>query len=119
MIIAGLRVGIPVGYNYIHGENLADTIALQRRWKKRAPQGTSSKDILGTESRCELHAHHGYGAYISVKNRAGLESIEARKDSRRFKPRSPPSFVSTAANHNHNTKPSRRAYIIREGGDAF
>jgi len=43
MIIAGYSMGIPVVYNYIHGEIWAYYDRFKRRWKKRAPPGTSAK----------------------------------------------------------------------------
>jgi NADH-quinone oxidoreductase subunit F len=40
----------------------------------------------------ELHAHHGYGAYICGEETALLESLEGKKGQPRFKPPFPASF---------------------------
>src|SRR3990172_6893165 len=53
--------------------------------------GCIGKNILGSEFSFELHAHHGWGAYICGEETALLESIEGKKGQPRFKPPFPAS----------------------------
>ena len=48
--------------------------------------------IMGSEFSFQLHAHHGYGAYICGEETALLESLEGKKGQPRFKPPFPASF---------------------------
>jgi hypothetical protein len=47
---------------------------------------------MGSEFSFQLHAHHGYGAYICGEETALLESLEGKKGQPRFKPPFPASF---------------------------
>ncbi len=47
---------------------------------------------MGSGFSFELHAHHGYGAYICGEETALLESLEGKKGQPRFKPPFPASF---------------------------
>ncbi|PSB91851.1 NADH-quinone oxidoreductase subunit NuoF [Candidatus Pandoraea novymonadis] len=92
MAIAAYAMGITIGYNYIHGE-IFETyqrfeIALEQA---RAARFLGHK-ILGSNFSFELHAHHGYGAYICGEETALLESLEGKKGQPRFKPPFPASF---------------------------
>ena len=48
--------------------------------------------ILGSAFSFQLHAHHGYGAYICGEETALLESLEGKKGQPRFKPPFPASY---------------------------
>ncbi len=93
MIIGAYAMGITVGYNYIHGE----IWELYKRFEegrstKPARAGYLGANILGSGFSFELHAHHGYGAYICGEETALLESLEGKKGQPRFKPPFPASF---------------------------
>jgi NADH-quinone oxidoreductase subunit F len=47
---------------------------------------------MGSDFSFQLHAHHGYGAYICGEETALLESLEGKKGQPRFKPPFPASF---------------------------
>jgi NADH-quinone oxidoreductase subunit F len=49
-------------------------------------------NIAGSEFSFQLHAFHGYGAYICGEETALLESLEGKKGQPRFKPPFPASF---------------------------
>ena len=62
MIIAGYAMGVPVGYNYIHGEIWADYERFEAALDEARAAGYLGNKILGTDFNFELHAHHGFGA---------------------------------------------------------
>ena len=68
------------------------TSASRRRWKRRAPPAMLGDNILGCGFNFQLHAHHGFGAYICGEETALLESLEGKKGQPRFKPPFPASF---------------------------
>ena len=68
------------------------TSASRRRSRRRYAAGYLGKNILGSRLRFELHAHHGYGAYICGEETALLESLEGKKGQPRFKPPFPASY---------------------------
>ncbi len=92
MAIGAYAMGITVGYNYIHGE----IFEVYRRFEQALDQaraaGYLGTNILGTSFSFELHAHHGYGAYICGEETALLESLEGKKGQPRFKPPFPASY---------------------------
>src|SRR5260363_12734 len=81
-----------VGNNYIHGEIWHEYQRFEAALEEARAAGLLGKNILGTEFSFELHAHHGYGAYICGEETALLESIEGKKGLPRFKPPFPASF---------------------------
>jgi NADH-quinone oxidoreductase subunit F len=54
--------------------------------------GYLGDNILGSDFSFQLHAHHGFGAYICGEETALLESLEGKKGQPRFKPPFPASF---------------------------
>jgi NADH-quinone oxidoreductase subunit F len=80
------------GYNYIHGEIWDDLQALRGGPRRGARRRLLGSNILGSDFSFELHAHHGYGAYICGEETALLESLEGKKGQPRFKPPFPASF---------------------------
>ncbi|CCD29140.1 NADH-quinone oxidoreductase subunit F (NADH dehydrogenase I subunit F) (NDH-1 subunit F) [Candidatus Glomeribacter gigasporarum BEG34] len=92
MAIGAYAMGISVGYNYIHGEIWHEYQRFEAALEEARAAGLLGKNILGTEFSFELHAHHGYGAYICGEETALLESIEGKKGLPRFKPPFPASF---------------------------
>lgn len=92
MIIAAYAMGITVGYNYIHGEIFEVYDRFEEALDEARKAGFLGDRILGTEFNFQLHAFHGYGAYICGEETALLESLEGKKGQPRFKPPFPASF---------------------------
>jgi NADH-quinone oxidoreductase subunit F len=92
MIIAGYAIGATVGYNYIHGEIWADFERFEEALEEARRAGYLGANILGSAIDFQLHAHHGFGAYICGEETALLESLEGKKGQPRFKPPFPASF---------------------------
>ena len=86
MAIAAYAMGISVGYNYIHGETWAEYERFEEALAEARSAGYLGAKILGSEYSFELHAVHGYGAYICGEETALLESLEGKKGFPRFKP---------------------------------
>ena len=121
MIIAGYAMGVPVGYNYIHGEIWAAYERFEEALEEARAAGYLGKNILGTEFSFQLHAHHGYGAYICGEETALLESLEGKKGQPRFKPPFPASFglYGKPTTINNTETFAAVPWIIRNGGDKF
>ena len=92
MAIAAYAMGISVGYNYIHGEIFADYDRFEEALEEARGAGFLGDGIAGSSFNFELHAFHGYGAYICGEETALLESMEGKKGQPRFKPPFPASF---------------------------
>ena len=121
MIIAGYAMGVPVGYNYIHGEIWADYERFEEALDEARAAGYLGQKILGTEFNFQLHAHHGFGAYICGEETALLESLEGKKGQPRFKPPFPASYGLYGKPTTINTTETFAAvpWIIRNGGEKF
>ena len=121
MIIAGYAMGVAVGYNYIHGEIWADYDRFEEALEEARAAGYLGEKILGSEFSFQLHAFHGYGAYICGEETALLESIEGKKGQPRFKPPFPASFglYGKPTTINNTETFAAVPYIMREGGEAF
>ena len=92
MIIAGCATNATVGYNYIHGEIWDVYERFEQALEEARAAGYLGVNILGGGFDFELHAHHGYGAYICGEETALLESLEGKKGQPRFKPPFPASY---------------------------
>ncbi len=92
MIIAGYAIGATVGYNYIHGEIWSEYERFEQALEQARAAGYLGADILGGGFDFQLHAHHGFGAYICGEETALLESLEGKKGQPRFKPPFPASY---------------------------
>ena len=92
MAIGAYAMGIPVGYNYIHGEIWDVYDRFEEALDEARAAGFLGDSILGSNFSFQLHAFHGYGAYICGEETALLESIEGKKGQPRFKPPFPASF---------------------------
>ena len=121
MIIAGYAMGVPVGYNYIHGEIWAAYERFEEALEEARAAGYLGSSILGTDFSFQLHAHHGYGAYICGEETALLESLEGKKGQPRFKPPFPASFglYGKPTTINNTETFAAVPWIIRNGGDKF
>ncbi len=92
MAIGAYAMGISVGYNYIHGEIWDVYDRFEEALDQAREGGFLGDRILGSEFSFQLHAFHGYGAYICGEETALLESLEGKKGQPRFKPPFPASF---------------------------
>ena len=121
MIIAGYSIGASAGYNYIHGE----IFELYQRFEAALIEARAANllgtNIVGSGFDFELHAHHGYGAYICGDETALLNSIEGRKGQPRFKPPFPAGhgLYGKPTTINNTESLASVPYILRDGGQEF
>ena len=92
MAIAAFAMGIKTGYNYIHGEIFEVYDRFEAALEEARAAGYLGDNILGSTFSFQLHAAHGFGAYICGEETALLESLEGKKGQPRFKPPFPASF---------------------------
>jgi NADH-quinone oxidoreductase subunit F len=92
MAIAAYAMGVKVGYNYIHGEIFEVYERFEQALEEARAAGYLGDNLLGSPFSFQLHAHHGFGAYICGEETALLESLEGKKGQPRFKPPFPASF---------------------------
>jgi NADH-quinone oxidoreductase subunit F len=85
-------MGVKVGYNYIHGEIFEIYDRFEDALDEARAAGLLGNRILGSDFNFELHAFHGFGAYICGEETALLESLEGKKGQPRFKPPFPASY---------------------------
>jgi len=121
MAIAAYAMGITVGYNYIHGEIFSTYQRFEEALEEARAAGLLGNNILGSNFSFQLHAAHGFGAYICGEETALLESLEGKKGQPRFKPPFPASFgLYGKPTTIYNTEPFAAVpWIIRNGGQAY
>jgi NADH-quinone oxidoreductase subunit F len=121
MAIAGYVLGAKVGYNYIHGEIFEIYESFERALREAREGGYLGDNLFGTDFCFQLHAHHGYGAYICGEETALLESIEGKKGQPRFKPPFPASFglYGKPTTINNTETLASVPWIVQHGGQAF
>ncbi len=121
MIIGGYTLGAKAGYNYIHGEIWAEYERFEAALEEARAAGLLGKNILGSGWDFDIHAHHGYGAYVCGEETALLESIEGKKGQPRFKPPFPASFglYGKPTTINNTETLASIPYIIKHGGQKF
>jgi NADH-quinone oxidoreductase subunit F len=121
MIIAAYAMGISVGYNYIHGEIFQTYERFEEALEEARAAGYLGNNILGSNFSFQLHASHGFGAYICGEETALLESLEGKKGQPRFKPPFPASFglYGKPTTINNTETFAAVPWIIRNGGQAF
>lgn len=121
MIIAAYAMGITVGYNYIHGEIFQTYDRFEVALEEARVAGYLGNQILGSNFSFQLHAHHGFGAYICGEETALLESVEGKKGQPRFKPPFPASFglYGKPTTINNTETFGAVPWIIRNGGAAY
>ncbi|MGK2952805.1 MAG: NADH-quinone oxidoreductase subunit NuoF [Thiobacillus sp.] len=121
MAIAGYVLGAKVGYNYIHGEIFDCYQIFEAALKEAREAGYLGDKLFGTDFGFQLHAHHGYGAYICGEETALLESIEGKKGQPRFKPPFPASFglYGKPTTINNTETLASVPWIMQHGGQAF
>ena len=121
MAIAAYAMGITVGYNYIHGEIFSIYEQFEEALEEARIAGFLGPNILGSGFDFQLHAFHGYGAYICGEETALLESLEGKKGQPRFKPPFPASFglYGKPTTINNTETFAAVPWIMRKGGEAF
>ncbi len=121
MIIAAYAMGAKLGYNYIHGEVFQVYERFQVALAQARAAGYLGENILGSGFSFQLHAHHGFGAYICGEETALLESIEGKKGQPRFKPPFPASFglYGKPTTINNTETFAAVPWIIRNGAQAY
>ncbi len=86
MLIAACAMKITAGYVYVHGEIWSVYERFEAAIGQAREAGFIGKNLLGSGFDFELHAIHGYGAYICGEETALLESMEGKRGQPRFKP---------------------------------
>ncbi len=121
MAIAAYAMGIAVGYNYIHGEIWEVYERFEEALEEARAAGYLGNNILGSDFSFQLHAHHGWGAYICGEETALLESLEGKKGQPRFKPPFPASFglYGKPTTINNTETFAAVPWLMRNGGEAF
>ncbi len=121
MAIAAFAMGISVGYNYIHGEIFSTYNRFEEALEEARAAGLLGDKILGSNFSFQLHAAHGFGAYICGEETALLESLEGKKGQPRFKPPFPASFglYGKPTTINNTETFAAVPWIIRNGGQAY
>ena len=121
MIIAGLAMGITVGYNYIHGEIWDVYERFEIALDQARSKGFLGANIKNSNLSFNLFAHHGWGAYICGEETALLESIEGKKGQPRFKPPFPAShgLFGRPTTINNTETFAAVPWIINNGGEAY
>ena len=121
MIIAAYAMGIPLGYNYIHGEIFQVYERFEAALEEARAAGYLGDNIMGSGFSFQLHAAHGFGAYICGEETALLESLEGKKGQPRFKPPFPASFglYGKPTTINNTETFAAVPWIIRNGGLAY
>ena len=121
MAIAAYAMGISVGYNYIHGEIFHTYERFEAALEEARVAGYLGDNILGSTFSFQLHASHGFGAYICGEETALLESLEGKKGQPRFKPPFPASFglYGKPTTINNTETFAAVPWIIRNGGQAY
>ena len=121
MAIAAYAMGISVGYNYIHGEIFQTYERFEEALEEARAAGYLGDKIMGSPFNFQLHAAHGFGAYICGEETALLESLEGKKGQPRFKPPFPASFgvYGKPTTINNTETFAAVPWIIRNGGPAY
>ena len=121
MAIGAYCMGVSVGYNYIHGEIFEVYERFEDALEEARAAGFLGHKILGSDFSFDLHAFHGYGAYICGEETALLESLEGKKGQPRFKPPFPASFglYGKPTTINNTETFAAVPWIIRNSGQAY
>ncbi|MFZ2651801.1 MAG: NADH-quinone oxidoreductase subunit NuoF [Burkholderiaceae bacterium] len=121
MAIAAYAMGTAVGYNYIHGEIFEVYERFEAALEEARAAGYLGANLLGSNFNFQLHAVHGFGAYICGEETALLESLEGKKGQPRFKPPFPASYglYGRPTTINNTETFAAVPWIIRNGGQAY
>jgi NADH-quinone oxidoreductase subunit F len=118
MAIAAYAMGINVGYNYIHGEIFDAYERFEIALQEARAAGFLGDKLMGSNFNFQLHASHGFGAYICGEETALLESLEGKKGQPRYKPPFPASYglYGKPTTINNTETFAAVPWIIRNGG---
>jgi NADH-quinone oxidoreductase subunit F len=121
MAIAAYAMGIKTGYNYIHGEIFEAYERFEAALEEARAAGFLGDRIMGSAHSFQLHAFHGFGAYICGEETALLESLEGKKGQPRFKPPFPASFglYGKPTTINNTETFAAVPWIINNGGQKY
>jgi NADH-quinone oxidoreductase subunit F len=121
MAIAAYAMGIKVAYNYIHGEIFEVYERFEAALEEARAAGYLGDNLLGSTFSFQLHAAHGFGAYICGEETALLESLEGKKGQPRFKPPFPASYglYGKPTTINNTETFAAVPWIIRNGGAPY
>jgi NADH-quinone oxidoreductase subunit F len=121
MAIGAYAIGTSVGYNYIHGEIWAEYERFEEALEEARAAGFLGDNIMGSDFNFQLHAFHGFGAYICGEETALLESIEGKKGQPRFKPPFPPSYglYGKPTTINNTETFAAVPFVMNMGGEAY
>jgi NADH-quinone oxidoreductase subunit F len=121
MLIGAYIMGANRGYNYIHGEIWQEYLSFHEAILEARQAGYLGNKILKSDFNFDLHAVHGYGAYICGEETALIESIEGKKGQPRFKPPFPAThgIYGRPTNVNNTETYASIPWIINHGGQAF
>jgi NADH-quinone oxidoreductase subunit F len=121
MAIAAYAMGIRTGYNYIHGEIFEVYERFEEALEEARAAGLLGERIAGSGFSFQLHAFHGFDAYICGEETALLESLEGKKGQPRFKPPFPASFglYGKPTTINNTETFAAVPWIIMNGGQAY
>ncbi|WP_119155770.1 NADH-quinone oxidoreductase subunit NuoF [Caldimonas tepidiphila] len=121
MAIAAYAMGISAGYNYIHGEIFEVYERFEEALEEARAAGFLGDRIMSSNFSFQLHAAHGWGAYICGEETALLESLEGKKGQPRFKPPFPASYglYGKPTTINNTETFAAVPWIIRNGGQAY
>ena len=121
MAIAAYAMGVATAYNYIHGEIFEVYERFEQALDEARAAGCLGERILGSGFSFQLHAHHGFGAYICGEETGLLESVEGKKGQPRYKPPFPASFglYGKPTTINNTETFAAVPWIIRHGGPAY
>jgi len=101
MAIAAYAMGINVGYNYIHGEIFQTYERFEAALEEARAAGFLGDKIMGSSFNFQLHATHGFGAYICGEETALLESLEGKKRPATFQAAIPCQLWLVRQAHHH------------------
>ena len=121
MAIAAYAMGVGTAWNYIHGEIFEVYQRFEDALDEARAAGYLGDGILGSGFNFQLHAFHGFGAYICGEETALLESLEGKKGQPRFKPPFPASFgvYGKPTTINNTETFAAVPWIIRNGGGPY
>jgi len=121
MAIAAYAMGIKVGYNYIHGEIFEVYQRFEEALEEARAAGYLGDNLFGSGYGFQLHACHGFGAYICGEETALLESLEGKKGQPRFKPPFPASYglYGKPTTINNTETFAAVPWIFRNSGQAY
>ncbi len=121
MLIGGYLMGATRGYNYIHGEIYEIYKRFEEALEEARAAGLLGKNIQGSGFDMEIHAHHGFGAYVCGEETALIESIEGKAGRPRYKPPYTASngLYGAPTNVNNTESYASIPFILKMGAEAY